>query len=221
MAAAAKIIELRDLIARHASAPPPRPGSGLLTGLAAFDQALAGGLLPGSVVELVCPPHTSGGSSLMVAILRQLARSAALIDGRDTFDPQSAGPEVLTHLLWIRCRKMTEAIRAADLLLRDANLSLIFLDLRDQVPFELRKLPGSTWYRFQRLLEPTAVTLLVLTPQPLVPCARARLEMRSVFDLRALEMPAAELARALRIEPVQLRGGRPLAGEEKVYAHAG
>ena len=221
MAAAPKIIELRDLIARHASLPPPRPSTGLLTGLDAFDHALAGGLPTAGMVELVCPPHTIGGSSLMLAILRQLARAAALIDGRDTFDPQSAGPEVLAHLLWIRCRKVAEAIRAADLLLRDGNLSLIFLDLRDQVPSELRKLPSTTWYRFQRLLEPTAVALLVLTPRPLVPCARARLEMQSVFDLRALEMPPAELARALRVDPLQLRGGRPLPSEERVYAHAG
>lgn len=220
MSHAGKIIELRDLIARHASTPPPRRSS-LLTGIDALDQAMRGGLVMGGVVELVCPFQAMGGSSLMVAILRQVARSAALIDGHDTFDPQSAGSDLLAHLLWIRCRATAEAIRAADLLLRDGNLALIFLDLRDNSASELRKIPSSTWYRFQRILEPTAVALLVLTPRPLVPCARARLGLRSVFDLRALEMEPGELVRALRLEPLHLRGITSIAGEEKAYAYAG
>ena len=220
MSHAGKIIELRDLIARHASAPPPRRSSGLLTGIDQLDQTLAGGLVTGGAVEVVCPPQAIGGSSLMVAVLRQLGRSTALIDGHDTFDPQSVGPDLLAHLLWVRCRKTTEAIRAADLLLRDGNLSLIFLDLRDNAASELRKISSSTWYRFQRMLEPTAVALLVFTPRPLVPCARARLELRSVFDLRALEMESGELARAFRLEPL-LRGVMPIVDQERAYARAG
>lgn len=220
MSHAGKIIELRHLIARHASAPPLRRTSALVTGIDALDQALAGGLVTGGMVELVCPHHTIGGSSLMLAILRQLGRSSALIDGHDTFDPQSAGADVLAHLLWIRCRKTAEAIRAADLLLRDGNLPLVFLDLRENSSFELRKMPGSTWYRFQRMLEPTAVALLVLTPRPLVPCARARLELRSSFDLRTLDMEPAELLRALRLDSIHIRGITPVAGEERTYAQA-
>lgn len=218
MSHAGKIIELRELIARHASTPPPRETRGLLTGIKAFDHTIAGGLVTGGMVELVCLPHTIGGSSLMVAILRQLGRSSALIDGNDTFDPQSAGADVLKHLLWIRCRKTAEAIRAADLLLRDGNLPLIFLDLRGNSSTELRKIPGSTWYRFQRMLEPTAVALLVLTPRPLVPCAQARLELRSAFDLLALEREPAELVRSFRLDAIHVRGA--VAGQESAYAEA-
>jgi len=217
-----KIIELRGLIARHLSAPPRRCEGGVRTGVEALDKALDGGLAPGGMVELVCPEKIVGGSSVMLAMLRHLAgagRWSALIDGRDTFDPQHAGAAVLAHLLWIRCRKAEEALRAADLLLRDGNLPLVFLDLRDNSAAELRKTPSTTWYRFQRMLEPTALALLVLTPRALVPCAQARLQLSSSLGIEALDAEPAELLRAVRVEALQRRSLR--AWEEPAYAQAG
>lgn len=225
MSNAGKIIELRQLIARHLSAPSPRRNGGTPTGVEALDEALEGGLTSGGMVELVCPEKIVGGSSVMLAMLRHLARAgrwAALIDGRDSFDPQSAGAAVLAHLLWIRCRTADEALRAADLLLRDGNLPLVFLDLRDNAAAELRKTPSTTWYRFQRMLEPTALTLLVLTPRALVPCAQARLELSSSFGLEALEAEPSELLRAVRVEARQRRGfGKSVAFQEPEYARVG
>ena len=61
------------------------------------------------------------------ALLRHATRErrwSALIDGHDQFDPQSAGSSALSGLLWIRCHTATEAMRSADLLLRDGNLPL-------------------------------------------------------------------------------------------------
>ena len=52
-----------------------------------------------------------------------------MIDGRDTFDPQSQPPGACDSLLWIRCRAAKDAVRAADLLLRDGNLPLLLIDL--------------------------------------------------------------------------------------------
>ena len=222
MSHAGKIIELRELLARHISAPPVRRDCGTPTGVETVDQALDGGLTPGVIVELVCPAKSVGGSSLMLAMLRHLAgagRWSALIDGRDTFDPQNAGATVLAHLLWIRCRKAEEALRAADLLLRDGNLPLVFLDLRDNSPAELRKTPGTTWYRFQRMLEPTALALLVLTPRALVPCAQARLQLSSSLGIEALDAEPAELLRSVRVEALQRRSIG--AWDEPAYAQAG
>ncbi|MEO8352189.1 MAG: hypothetical protein ABI680_10705, partial [Chthoniobacteraceae bacterium] len=196
MPSSAKIIELRQLIQRHLTAPPVRQVAPLGTSVPPLDAALEGGLLRGGIVELVCPRPSSGGTLLMHAILRGLAGQgcwSALIDGRDSFDPQTAGPGVLAHLLWVRCHTVAEAIRAADLLLRDGNLPLILLDLHDHSARELHQTPSSTWYRFQRVLEPSSTALLVLTPRATVPCAGVRLELQKTFSLPALEREAGEL----------------------------
>jgi hypothetical protein len=81
-------------------------------------------LQPGRLVEIT--GQTSG------QVLRQCmtGKKAALIDGADAFEPAGIEPADLRQLLWVPCRKATEAIRAADLLLRDGNLPVVLLDLR-------------------------------------------------------------------------------------------
>jgi hypothetical protein len=191
-----KLAELRAAIARHQSAPL-RISAGLLeTGLSPLDIPLSGGLPKGGMVELVCPTHRVGGSTMMASLLRYRAARdqwSALIDGSDQFDVQSAGATALSRLLWIRCRTAKEAFRAADLLLRDANLPLILFDIRGCPDQELRKVPATTWYRFQRILEPTSVALLALTPSPQIPCVLMRLEVDSTFGLEAMEEESESL----------------------------
>jgi hypothetical protein len=58
---------------------------------------------------------------------------------------------ILRQLLWMRCTKALEAVKAADLLLRDGNFPLVIVDLILNSPEELRKIPQTTWYRLQRL----------------------------------------------------------------------
>jgi hypothetical protein len=192
----AKLTELRAAIARHQSVPS-RSSAGLLeTGLSPLDLPLAGGLPKGGMVELVCPAQRAGASTMMASLLRHRASRnqwSALIDGGDQFDAQGAGATALSRLLWVRCHNAKEAFRAADLLLRDANLPLILFDIRGCPEKELRKVPSTTWYRFQRILEPTAVALLVLTPSPQIPCAIVRLEVDSTFGLEAMEEESESL----------------------------
>jgi hypothetical protein len=186
----AKLAELRAAIARHQSLPPRTSAGRLPTGLEPVDQPLNGGLPKGGLIELVCPADRIGASTLITALLRRRADEnqwSALIDGGDHFDVQSAGATALSRLLWIRCHHAKEAFRAADLLLRDANLPLILFDIRGCPPNELRRIPATTWYRFQRILEPTAVALLAITHVAQVPCAVVRLELASNFDLNDLD----------------------------------
>src|SRR5436190_10037954 len=125
MSQAGKIIELRALIQRHSCAPAARRDEQLATGVSQLDALLDGGFCKGGIVELVSERWSCGGTSLLLTILRHAAleqRWSALIDGSDSFDPQSAGPQVLANLLWIRCRTAADAMRSADLLLRDGNL---------------------------------------------------------------------------------------------------
>ena len=197
------IIHLHELIERHRSAPPPRTAARLETGLATLDETLAGGLPKGALVEIVSPLPGGGASSLLVSLLRKSAAAArwsALIDGHDHFDPASAGAAVLASLLWIRCRTTDEALRSADLLLRDGNLPLVILDLRGNPAAELRRIPTPQWYRLQRALEPTATAALILTPRPMIPCAQARLLLENHPGLDALDDEQENIAHTLRME---------------------
>ena len=203
-----KIIELQTLIQRHLSAPAPRQDRPLATGVVAFDAALDGGLKKGTIVECVSRRLSTGGTSLLYAVLRNAAeqgRWSALIDGNDSFDPQTADPILLSSLLWIRCRQVDKAIRSADLLLRDGNLPLIFLDLRTNNAVELRKVADTTWYRLQRAIEPTPATLLVLTPHPLVASAHVRLGIEAPFDLSAVAGDPEENLRATQLQLLRKR----------------
>lgn len=208
MAHTGKLIELRALIQRHLATPPARRDAHLSTNIPALDRVLDGGLWKGGIVELVARHWSCGGTSLLLTILRHAAREhrwSALIDGSDCFDPQSAGPEILSCLLWIRCRGAPEAIRSADLLLRDGNLPLIFLDLRGNRPNELGKIPDSTWYRLQRAIEPTSAAMVVLTPRPLIASAHVRLVVEGRFGLEALNREPEENLREVKLQVARKR----------------
>src|SRR5688500_11201358 len=103
----ARLTELRAAIAQLQSAPPARTGGYIETGLESLDAPLAGGLPKGNMVEWVCSPNRPGATTMMTALLRLRARHdqwTALIDGGDRFDPQGAGAEALSRLLWLRCQ---------------------------------------------------------------------------------------------------------------------
>jgi hypothetical protein len=194
-----KIIELRELMARQSPGVAARQREKFATGIASLDHILGGGLWKGGIVELLAPRRSSGSASLLHGVLHQAAGRqlwTALIDGADSFDPQLAGAQTLSRLLWVRCHTAAEAMQSADLLLRDGNLPLICLDFCQNPPAQLRKIASTTWYRLQRMIEPTAVALLTLTRFPLIPCADVRLELENAFSLEDLEqMPAAILGR--------------------------
>ena len=106
MAACSKILDLRNLLAERFPQPPTLSPARLATGLSTLDQATGGGLPKGAITELTSP-HPSAGSALMISYLLQTAQKErfflALIDGRDSFDPQPLGNSALSHLLWISC----------------------------------------------------------------------------------------------------------------------
>ena len=89
-----------------------------------------------------------------LALLRQARRAnqwVALVDAQDSFDPSKLGEAVFSRLVWVRCRDAAQALKATDLLLRDGNLPLVLLDLQMNPAAELRKIPATTWHRWQRL----------------------------------------------------------------------
>jgi hypothetical protein len=212
--APSRIIDLRKLLAErfpHAPAVATRP---LITGLSFLDQTIGGGLPKGAITELISPRVSAGSASLIHALLETAQRDCyflALIDGRDSFDPQPLGNACLRHLLWVRCTKALEAIKAADLLLRDGNFPLVIVDLVLNPPEELRKIPQTTWYRLQRLVEPAPTACLVLTRQGMVSSAQLKIVLENLWTLETFEQEDAISRLQIRVQRSHLGSGRDIA----------
>ena len=188
-APASSIVALRNLLAERFHTTNSSPvNSQLITGINVLDQR--GSLTKGAITELTSP-EPSAGSALLVHCLLQVALRdrffLALVDGRDSFDVQSAGSAALAHLFWIRCQTIPQAMKATDLLLRDGNFPLVILDLVLNSPEELRRIPAASWYRLQRLVEGSSTAFLVMSRHNLVPSARIKLVLENRWQLGDLE----------------------------------
>jgi hypothetical protein len=209
MAANRKVIDLRQLLAERFPPTAIPVADQLPTGLSPIDNAIGGGLPKNAITE-VTSPNLSAGSALLIYALLQKAHRAgyflALVDGRDSFDPQAAGEALLRNLLWLRCDKAFEAVQAADLLLRDGNFPLVILDLVLNAPEELRKIPQTNWYRLQRLVEAAPVAFLVLTRASIISSAQLKLTLDNNWKLGDLEQE--NLTPRLHIQVKRAQGGR-------------
>jgi len=192
MAMSGKVIDLRNLLATRFPQARMLVGTRLVTGLASFDQPIGGGLPKGAITELISPRGRAGSASLIHALIHGAYRDkyfVALIDGRDSFDPCALANSILRQVLWMRCTKALEAVKAADLLLRDGNFPLVIVDLILNSLEELRKIPQTTWYRLQRLVESVPTACLVLTRHEMVSSAQLKLVLENSWNLETLEKP--------------------------------
>ena len=196
MAASRQIIDLRNLLAERFQQPPALAGGQI--GIPLLDEATGGGLHKGAITEITSA-NTSAGSALLIHSLLQTAQRdrffLALIDGRDSFDVQSVAAAALQHLLWVRCEKATEAIKAADFLLRDGNFPLVILDLALNPAEELRRIPATSWYRLQRLVEPAPTAFVVMSRHNMVASARTKIALENRWTLSDLsrDNPSVQL----------------------------
>ncbi|HUE49789.1 MAG TPA: hypothetical protein VMQ39_01845 [Candidatus Dormibacteraeota bacterium] len=183
------IVDLRKLLAKRFPHPPFSAITRLITGLSFLDQAIGGGLPKGAITELTTPQISAGSASLIQALLQVANRDhffLALIDGRDSFDPQPLGNPLLRNLFWVRCTTALKTIKAADLLLRDGNFPLVIIDLVLNPPEDLR-IPQTTWYRLQRLVEPTSTACLVLTRCSMVSSAQLKIVLENSWTLESFQ----------------------------------
>jgi hypothetical protein len=174
----------------------PRPEM-VSTGIREIDALTRG--LPRGCLSEIYGPASSGRTSLLVAALAaatQRNEVCALVDTTDAFDPLSgaaAGIE-FERLLWIRCGTnsprrhggtenkygpVEQALRVTDLLLQSGGFGLVAIDLSDVPPEIVRRIPLTSWFRFQRAVEPTPTVLLVFSQTPCArTCASLLLRMR-------------------------------------------
>lgn len=154
---------------------------------------------PAGAISEIIPATEGSGLSLWIAGLLAEPEEAAefpkfvLVDGGDHFDPASHTAAACSQLLWVRCAKIQEALKAADLLVRDGNVPFVMLDLCGLPLAGLRSIPAAAWWRLKQLCEAGACRLVVLSPAPLVPCASLRLSLSAHLTLGDFDLPRNEL----------------------------
>lgn len=176
--------------------------------------ALRSSLVHGELAEI----WTEKGMGCGVAV-REVMRTMvaaghflALVDGSDGFEPSSVEEIVLKRMLWVRARTAEEAVKAADLLPRDGNLPLVLLQLRGLPLKSLRRVPSQHWYRLQRLAKEAGTACLIVTPAPMIPCARKRWAVSGDFTLDDVERDISEVLPRLRVELRSRQGVRQVPG---------
>ncbi|HEY1111217.1 MAG TPA: hypothetical protein VGE76_21350 [Opitutaceae bacterium] len=193
------IAQLREELGDRLTNAHRTAARALRTGIPALDEA-TGGIPLAAVTEVVCAAPSSGSHLLvgqLLAVTRQARQRVALVDSHDSFDPASFSTDALAHLIWVRCTGTAPALQAADLLARDANLSLVVLDLRRAPEADLRRISGPQWYRFQRAVESTDLALVVTTPRPSVPSAQIRFLLNAPPGFASLQHERPGLVTAL------------------------
>jgi hypothetical protein len=201
------------------SGGPAAPGDAadeqyvVATGIAALDDRLGGGLARGQMSEIV-GPRSSGRTAVVLSALAGAASRGelvALVDTFDTFDPSSAracGLD-LTRLLWVRGRRsdtrvegrtsddahvqsIDRALKAFNLILQAGGFGLVVLDLADALPWAIRRLPFTTWFRLQRPIEGSATACVLLASEPVARSAGGvTIALRRVTAADGRPLPSA------------------------------
>ena len=210
-----RLADLRRILGEKFPASEQKPGGILPTGLAAVDAA-EGGLRRAALTEL----HGSSGTGALFlqAMLRTCGREkifAALVDAGRSFEPANSSSAMLSRLLMVLCSDATHAIKSVDLLLRDGNLSVVLLDLQAAPTQEIRRIPASTWHRFQRLVEQTATAFVVLTPQPIVEGAQVRIAAPARWTLAAQRRWRRDLLAEISAQVFPRRAAARWTGEDE------
>jgi hypothetical protein len=194
-----RLCSLAQLEARQAEVPT------FATGWPRFDEVLGGGFPRAQLSECSAPAASCGLSLLQHQLLlaaRRQQQLVGLIDAFDRFDPASSDPALLDSLLWLRIQgNVAQAMKAADIVLRDENFGLILLDLREAAARDLRRIPAQQWYRLQRAAQEHQTTLLAFTPFPVAVSARLRLRFRA-WNRPASPLPLDDLPRSLLVEAI-------------------
>lgn len=153
----------------------------------------------GTITEVV-GRLSSGRTSLLMACLRDLTRTGAvvaLVDADQAFDPASAAQAGLDlrRLLWVRCGGRRDvALRATDLLVRCPGFALIALDVGESPP----RLPLAGGFRLKLAVRRSGAALLVVGARRITGAA-AGLALESAREDLAWSGPGATPTRLARM----------------------
>jgi hypothetical protein len=214
----ARLAALRQMLAEKFPTAEQKPGGMLRTAIASVD-AVEGGLRRAALTEFSGP----GGALFLHALLETLGRErcfGALVDAARTFEPGDAPSAALARLLVVFCADAMQSVKAADLLLRDGNLSLVVLDFQNVPPRQLQSIPANTWHRLQRLAEQSTAAVIILTPQPMVESAQVRIAGDSRWTLSAQRRWRHELLEATTWRVFPRRTAHHFHAENRQHATA-
>ena len=151
-----KVIQLRQVLSekfpglklRLEEKPAAVAAAGQAPGV---DELLQSREARGSLTEISAGAGHPGSATLIREMVRWSAahqrRIIGLVDGADTFDAGGMENGELAQLLWVRCTTAETALKAADYLLRDGNLSAVILDLKANGEKSTAQNPGDdAWY---------------------------------------------------------------------------
>ena len=197
-------------------------------------DTLTGGFPRGCLTE-VCGPASSGRTSVLLAALAaatQRQEVCALVDISDAFNPQSAASAGVNfeRLLWVRCgslqrsgspqrhrdteknktieKPVEQALRVTDLLLQSGGFGLVIIDLGDTPLKTARRIPLTSWFRFQRAVEHTTTVLFVLSQ---VPCAQTCASL--LLKVSGKKLSALSCQLSAKTSHAQLLDGLHVQGE--------
>jgi hypothetical protein len=201
-------------------------------------DTLTGGLPRGCLTE-ICGPASSGRTSVLLAALAAATRRqevCALVDISDAFNPHSAAAAGVNFekMLWVRCgeikqradspqrhrdtekkngkieKPVEQALRVTDLLLQSGGFGLVIIDLGDTPLKMARRIPLTSWFRFQRAVEHTATVLFVVSQ---VPCARTCASLLLKVSGTKLSALSCQLSAETSPAHAQLLNGLQVQGE--------
>jgi hypothetical protein len=196
-------------------------------------DALTGGLPRGCLTE-ICGPASSGRTSILLATLSaatQRQEICALVDISDAFNPRSAAAAGVNFekMLWVRCgmrlqkspqrhrvtenkieKPVEQAWQVTDLLLQSGGFGLVIIDLGDTPLKMARRIPLTSWFRFQRAIEHTATVLFVISQAP---CARTCASLLLKVSGKKLSAFSSQLSAETSPTHAQLLDGLLVQGE--------
>ncbi len=141
----------------------------LPSGITEVDKLLHG--FPRGRISEITGTASSGRTSLLYSLLAastNRGECCALIDTTNAFFPQSAASSQadLRRILWVRCNgNLQHAFKAVDLILHGGGFGVVALDLCDVSQQIAQRVPTSSWFRFQRIVENTPTVMLVLAKE--------------------------------------------------------
>jgi hypothetical protein len=196
-------------------------------------DALTGGLPRGCLTE-ICGPASSGRTSILLATLSaatQRQEICALVDISDAFNPRSAAAAGVNFekMLWVRCgmrlqkspqrhrvtenkieKPVEQALQVTDLLLQSGGFGVVIIDLGDTPLKMARRIPLTSWFRFQRAIEHTATVLFVISQAP---CARTCASLLLKVSGKKLSAFSSQLSAETSPTHAQLLDGLLVQGE--------
>jgi hypothetical protein len=208
------------------------PGAVLPTDVAAFDQALRGGLPRGQLSEIT-GPRSSGRLTMLLQLIAAVTRRGEIAAFVDTFDRldlasvEAAGIE-RSQFLWIRGQAVTRgqdertldrSLKALNLVLQAGGFSVVAIDLADVPMPALRRLPYTTWRRLQRSVEGSDTACVLTAAEPL---ARSAGGLTLTLTAQAAWRGASDRSRrvdGLAMEARIVSPRQRLEGEVRVRSH--